>query len=97
MSGQYPSRKMGLTIQFESHKNELPYIRILDEDDDVIEFYDQPNKLRLTYEGTGGKRITAFHTPDFFVIRKNSAGWEENKTEKALFELEAHNPNRYCK
>lgn len=97
MSGQYPSRKMGVTIQFESHKNELPYIRILDEEEDVIEFYDQPNKLKLTYEGTNGKRITAFHTPDFFVIRKNSAGWEENKTEKALLELEVHNPNRYCR
>lgn len=97
MSGRYPSRKMDVTIQFESHKNELPYIRILDEDDDVIEFYDQPNQLKLTYEGTGVKRITAFHTPDFFVIRRHSAGWEENKTEKALIELETHNLNRYCR
>jgi putative transposase len=97
MSGRYPSRKMGVTIQFESHKNELAYIRILDEDDDVIEFYDQPNKLRLTYEGLNGNRITAFHTPDFFVIREHSAGWEENKTEQALIELESRNPNRYCR
>jgi putative transposase len=98
MSGRYPSRKMGVTIQFESGKNELPHIRILDEDDDdAIEFYDQPNRLKLTYEGVNGRRITAFHTPDFFVIRRNSAGWEENKTEQSLIELESHNPNRYCR
>jgi putative transposase len=97
MSGRYPSRKMGVTIQFESHKNELPYIRVLDDDNDVIEFYDQPNKLKLIYEGANGRQTSAFHTPDLFVIRRNSAGWEENKTENALIELEDHNPNRYCR
>ncbi len=97
MSGEYPSRKMGVTIQFESHKNELPFIRVLEDDNSVIEFYDQPNKLKLTYEGEKGKKVSAFHTPDFFVIRKASAGWEENKTEEALIKLEIHNPNRYCR
>lgn len=97
MSGRYPSRKMGVTIQFESHKNELPHIRVLEEDNDVIEFYDQPNKLKLSYEGVNGRRISAFHTPDFFVIRKHSAGWEEIKTEQSLVELERCNPNRYCR
>ncbi len=97
MSGRYPSRKMGVTIQFESHKNELPYIRILEEDNDVIEFYDQPNQIKLSYEAAGGRRIKTFHTPDFFVIRQDSAGWEENKLEHALLELESHNRNRYCR
>ena len=35
------------------------------------------------------------HTPDFFVIRQQEAGWEEWKTEEELHRLKAHNSNRY--
>ena len=35
------------------------------------------------------------HTPDFFVIRKDSAGWEECKTEEQLKKLARKSPNRY--
>jgi putative transposase len=47
VSGAYPSRKMGFTIQFESHKNELMTIYRLEHDPDVIEFYDQPEAIKL--------------------------------------------------
>lgn len=97
MSGRFPSRKMGVVIQFESHRNELPHIRILEDDEDTIEYYDQSIPIKLSYEGANGKRVGVFHTPDFFVIRKNSAGWEECKTEQALLELETKNPNRYSR
>jgi putative transposase len=98
MVGRFPSRKMGVVIQFESHKNELPHIRLLDaEDNDVIEFYDQPPKIKLAYLGKTGRHICVFHIPDFFVVRKEVAGWEECKTEMALIELESNNPNRYCR
>jgi len=40
--GRYPSQKMGRTIQFESHKVELPAIESYEADDDVLEYYDQP-------------------------------------------------------
>ncbi|MEL6166076.1 MAG: hypothetical protein AAFR37_20815, partial [Cyanobacteria bacterium J06628_3] len=40
--GRYPSRKMGVTIQFESHKVELPFIYQLEHSEDVLEYYDQP-------------------------------------------------------
>ncbi len=42
MSGTYPSDKMGVTVQFESHKVELWAILVMDRDPDVLEFYDQP-------------------------------------------------------
>ncbi len=42
VSGRYPSRKMGTTIQFESHKVELPFIYQLEHSEDVLEYYDQP-------------------------------------------------------
>src|SRR5690349_15959306 len=41
--GRYPSRLMGVTIQFESHTCELPLIYKLEySDTDVREYYDQP-------------------------------------------------------
>lgn len=93
--GRYPSRKMGVTIQFESHKVELPFIYQLEHDENVLEYYDQPNSIKLDYQGKNGRKLGILHTPDFFVIRKDSAGWEECKTEEQLKKLAEKSPNRY--
>lgn len=93
--GRYPSRKMGVTIQFESHKVELPFIYQLEHDDDVLEYYDQPPSIKLDYQGKNGRKLGVLHKPDLFVIRKNSAGWEECKTEEQLKKLAEKSPNRY--
>ncbi|MEH2174199.1 TnsA endonuclease N-terminal domain-containing protein [Nostoc sp.] len=95
VSGRYPSRKMGVTIQFESHRVELPIIYQLEHDEDVLEFYDQPPQIKLDYQASNGRRLGVLHTPDLFVIRTNSAGWEECKTEHDLKKLAEKNPNRY--
>src|SRR5437764_7875011 len=95
VSGRYPSRKMGVTIQFESHRVELAGIYEMEHDAEVLEFYDQAIQIKLSYEGPGGKRLGVLHTPDFFVIRTTSAGWEEWKTEEDLVQLAKHSPNRY--
>jgi putative transposase len=42
VSGRYPSRKMGRSIQFESRHVELWGIYEMECDDDVLEYYDQP-------------------------------------------------------
>lgn len=94
--GRYPSRKMGVTIQFESHRVELPTILELEYNDDVLEYYDQPPSIKLDYSSADGNRLGVLHTPDFFVIRADSAGWEECKTEEELIRLADRNPNRYC-
>jgi transposase InsO family protein len=86
---------MGVTIQFESHKNELAFIKIYEEDDDVLEYYDQPSTIKLAYEAANGRHLGVLHTPDFFVIRANSAGWEECKNEGQLIQLALSSPNRY--
>lgn len=96
ISGRYPSRKMGVIIQFESHKNELPHIRQREHDRAVEEYYDQPPPIKLDYENTDGKRVSFWHTPDFFVLQKNAAGWEECKTEEDLVRLAERDPSRYC-
>lgn len=86
---------MGVTIQFESHKVELPFIYQLEYDDNVLEFYDQPPPIKMRYESNDGKNLGFFYTPDFFVIKANSAGWVECKTENKLQQLAEKNSHRY--
>lgn len=97
VSGSYPSKKMKVTIQFESHRVELADVYEMEYDDDVIEYYDQPPTFKLEYFSTNGRRQVVMHTPDYFAIRKNTAGWDECKTEEQLEELSEKNPNRYCR
>jgi putative transposase len=86
---------MGVTIQFESHRVELAGIYEMEHDANVLEYFDQPPAIKLVYASATGKRMGVLHTPDFFVIRQDEAGWEEWKTEEELNRLKAHNPNRY--
>ena len=95
VSGFYPSRKMGVTIQFESHRVELAAIYEMENDQQTLEFYDQPQAIALDYNSANGRRQVVRHTPDFFVIRQDAAGWEEWKTEDELHRLAEHSPNRY--
>ena len=93
--GRYPSQKMGKTIQFESHRVEAPKIYELEQDQNVLEYYDQPPPIKLNYQGKNGKNLGVMHTPDFFIIEEKSAGWIECKTEEQLKKLEQKNPHRY--
>src|SRR5579859_662757 len=95
VSGRYPSRKMRVTIQFESHRVELAAVHEMEYDATCLEYFDQPPSIILDYCSANGRHLTVRHTPDFFVIRETCAGWEEWKTEDELQRLAAHNPNRY--
>src|SRR6266852_333819 len=95
VSGRYPSKKMGVTIQFESHRVELAAVYELEHDPEVLEYFDQPPTIKLDYESVAGQRMGVLHTADYFVIRKEAAGWEECKTEEDLIQLNRKNPNRY--
>lgn len=95
VSGRYPSRKMGLTIQFESHRNELAAIYVMEYSSQVIEYWDQPMSIKLKYKSLSGRTTGVLHTPDFFVLRADSAGWEEWKLEEDLQRLIKSQPNRY--
>ena len=94
--GSYSSKKVGRTIQFESHTVELPaLISFYDYDDDVLEYWDQPIQLSLKCSREGKKATTISHIPDFLVIRKNSVGFEEWKPEKTLIKRAEKYPYRY--
>jgi putative transposase len=97
LSGTYPSIKMGCSIQFESHRDELPFVYLLEHDPQVLEFYDQPyGQIKLTYPNKDGKRrVTTKHTPDFFVLREDGAAWTECKMEDQLVQLAKDKPGRF--
>ena len=93
--GRYPSKKKGVTIQFESHRVELAGIYEMEHDPSTLEYFDQPPPIKLNYASPAGRRMGVWHTPDFFVIRDHEAGWEEWKTEEELQRLKDRNPSRY--
>lgn len=62
VSGVYPSRKMGQTIQFESHTVELWAIYQMEHDPDVLEYYDQPPPFKIQYQNKTGRKISHYHT-----------------------------------
>ena len=94
VSGRYSSKKMGVTIQFESHKVELPAIYMMEFNDDVLEYYDQPSQIKINY--CHKKRKMAYwYTADFFVIEKKRAYWVECKTEEELIKKSQEKPDRY--
>jgi transposase InsO family protein len=97
VSGRYPSKKMGITIQFESHRVELARIYELEHDPNVLEYWDQPPSYKLEYKSSVGRRIVTVHTSDYFVIRTDGAGWEECKTEEELVRWSERSPHRYCR
>src|SRR6266545_183439 len=95
--GRHPSRKMGVTVQFESNHVERAFLLEYEHDPDVLEYYDQPPSIPLRFLGGGGKQTAVQHTPDFFVIRGGAAGWEECKREDELAKIAASGSLRYCK
>ncbi len=99
VTGFYPSRKMGVTIQFESHKLELAAIYEKEHDPNVLEYYDQPPSFPIKYKNSKGsnkKNIGHRYTADFFVIENDWIGWEEWKTDEDLLKLSQKYPTRYC-
>lgn len=97
VSGRFSSKKMGVTIQFESHKVELPAIYTMEFNEKVLEYYDQPPSIKLSYSKSSGKKkkVTYMYTPDFFVIEEDKAYWVEWKTEESLIKLSQEKADRY--
>src|SRR6266849_7233671 len=87
VSVRYPSRKMGVTIQAESHRVELAGLYEYEHDQQVLEFYDQQPAIKLVYQAKNGRQVGVWQTPDYFVLRADGIGWEEWKTAVGLEHL----------
>ncbi len=95
---RYPSRKMGRVIQAESRTVELVAIRCAYEFElQVLEYWDQPCRIDLKYLARNGRQVRVAHTPDFFVLREDGAGWEEWKPQPQMAKLAEKMPHRYQK
>jgi transposase InsO family protein len=88
---------MGVTIQAESHRNELAGVYEKEHDPHTLEYYDQPPPIKLVYPAKNGRQVGVLHTPDYFVIRLDAVGWEEWKEEAQLARLLERMPNRYVR
>ncbi len=97
VSGNYPSAKMGSSRQFESRTIELPAIWVMERDQSVVEYYDQPPAIKLQYDSSNGRRLTVNHVADFFVMTTEGAHWVEWKPAATLAELAERYPNRYVR
>jgi putative transposase len=96
VSGFYSSSKNGFGVQFESHTVEFHLVYKLEHDPDVLEYHCQPRPpIQLRYLGLSGKLVVVWHTPDYFVLRRDRVGWIECKDKDKLPELEEISPNRY--
>jgi putative transposase len=93
--GFYPNRNNGFTAQFEFHTLECRLVCMLEHDPHVLECYCQPPAIKLQYLGLSGELVVVWHTPDYFVLRRDRAGWEETKHKDMLLHMAAASPNRY--
>lgn len=94
---RYPSKKMGCTIQAESHKNELAAIYLWEHDERTYEYYDQPPQVKMSYLKADGRRGAHVTTPDFFVIQEDFIGWVECKPEEWLLNKEMENSTLFVR
>lgn len=95
MTIRFPSKKMGLVRQAESRTLELPVAMELEHDDAVLEYYDQPQSIKLVYNSATGRNTGVMHTPDFLVLHRDGVYFRECKPEEKLKELAVSMPHRY--
>ena len=66
----------------------MAFIKEYEFDDNVLEYYDQPEPIKISYRTCNGRQTSVLTTPDFFLIRKDgTACWEECKPEQELERL----------
>ncbi|HLO96310.1 MAG TPA: DDE-type integrase/transposase/recombinase [Burkholderiaceae bacterium] len=94
MCGRYPSKKVGVTISFESATLELPIILALEQDPNVLLYVDQPPAIKLTYR-IGGRMRSYLQTPDFLAIMKSGILLLEGRRLAAIEERAINDPELF--
>lgn len=90
VASRFPSTKMARSIQAESRTGEYPLVLSLELEDDVLEYYDQPEPITLRRCRNGRNRVDPY-TPDFLVLRHDAIEVIEVKPyREVLKQAEAH-------
>jgi putative transposase len=98
VSGAFPSRKMGMTIAFESRTLELSEILNCETNPDVLGFVAQLPQLKVEYWCSISRRTKSFlQTPDFLEIRENKIEVVECKPMETLKKWAKERPDFICR
>src|SRR5260370_21661073 len=94
-TGWYPSKKMQCIIKAESAKVEFAFLLAAEHDENVLEIWDQPPAIALSYQDKRGRLQQPMHTADYFVFRREACGWVECKPTEELLRQAKARPNRF--
>tara|TARA_R110001592_G_scaffold363263_1_gene682782 strand:- start:5245 stop:7626 length:2382 start_codon:yes stop_codon:yes gene_type:complete len=83
----YPSKKMGHTISTESRGPEKSFAIFCEYDERVIEFWEQPEPIKVERYDKNGKSRAGSYTPDFLVLTSQGPRVIEVKPQKILDNL----------
>lgn len=92
---RYVPRKMPFVLEAEAFQTEFVALVTYDNDEETLEIYPQPAKLKISYPHLNGRKVTTQITPDIFLIQKSGFVFFECKTEEELKKLAEASPNRY--
>jgi transposase InsO family protein len=93
---RYASHKMHRSISAESSL-EKTFLALCEYDDDVIEYWDQPGTVRLTYRNAKRHWRRSSYTPDVLVLRKAYVEVIQIKPSSVCESLVEERPGRWRK
>lgn len=91
------SRKMGWTRDSESRSVELPLILWCEFSSDVLLYWSQPEKIKITYKNSNGRTISYLITPDLLVITHTEVYLVECKKKSWIDNAIVEQPDKYRK
>jgi transposase InsO family protein len=91
---RYPSRKMQFALALESTE-EHTYAAQLEYDASVVEYWEQPARISLSFADVRGRMRRTSYVPDFLVLGQEGVWVTQVKTAKDCAQLAAGNPNRW--
>jgi hypothetical protein len=96
VAGRFPSTKMGRSIQAESRTGEYPLVLTLELDDEVLEYFDQPESISLRRRRNEKNRVDPY-TPDFLVLRRSVVEIIEVKPSREVIKRAEAHPDEWGK
>lgn len=95
LAGRLASQKMKRTIQFESISAEMALALKFEHDPTILEYWDQPEPIKITFSDAEGQRHGYWYTADFLSIGEFEIALWEAKLESDLYKLREEKPRFY--
>jgi len=91
------SEKMGMTISTESRMPERAFVTLCEHDGRVLEFWDQPEQIKVVILDKNGRERRIWYTPDFMVLGRDGVIIVEVKDKETAEELVKNSPRNWEK